>query len=113
MASIQTTNRLAWAIGGAVWLGLCWSMLVGAKVPGFRDSGYLYYPLFQWMDSEMQSGEFPLWNPYCNFGMSTIGDNTSSMLYPGKAVFLLRFLEFPARYGIYISLLILWAGIGA
>jgi hypothetical protein len=107
------SKPIAWLVGGGLWLAFCWSMLVGVKVPGFRDSAYLYYPLFEWLDSEWQSGEFPLWNPYCNFGMSNAGDNTTSMLYPGKAIFLFRFLDFPTRYGMYIALHLLWAGLGA
>jgi hypothetical protein len=106
-------NLLALLIGGALWLGFCWPMLTGFSLPGFRDSAYLYYPLFEWLDQEWQSGQVPLWNPYCNFGMSNIGDNTTSLLYPLKAIFFLRFLDFPTRYGIYISIHILLAGWGA
>jgi hypothetical protein len=101
------------AIGGGLWFSLCWPMLNGSKIPGFRDSAYLYYPLFEWLDSEWSKNGIPLWNPYCNYGMSNIGDNTTSLCYPGKAVFLLRFLDFPTRYGIYISLHVLLAVAGA
>ncbi len=76
----------------------------GQTVCGFRDSAYLYYPLFEWIDAQWASGEIPLWNPYCNFGMPVVGDGTSSIFYPGKLIFFCRFLEFPARYGIYLAI---------
>ena len=88
-------------------------MMSGRTVVGFRDSAYLYYPLFQWIDAQWAAGEIPLWNPYCNFGMPVVGDGTSSVFYPGKLVFFCRFLSFPARYGIYLALHIPLAGAGA
>jgi hypothetical protein len=100
-------------LGGGLWLAFCWSLLCGLSVPGFRDSTYLYYPLFEWLDLEWSKGQVPLWNPYCNLGMSNVGDNTTSLFYPVKLIFFLRFLDYPTRYGIYIALHVLLAGVGA
>ncbi len=88
-------------------------MISGQAVCGFRDSAYLYYPLFKWIDSVWASGEIPLWNPYCNYGLSVVGDGSSSVFYPGKLIFLCRFLSFPSRYGIYLSVHVLIAAAGA
>ena len=88
-------------------------MMSGQTVVGFRDSAYLYYPLFQWIDAQWAAGQIPLWNPYCNFGMPVVGDGTSSVFYPGKLVFFCRFLSYPARYGIYLAIHIPIAGAGA
>ncbi len=88
-------------------------MMSGQTVVGFRDSAYLYYPLFKWIDAQWASGQIPLWNPYCNFGMPVVGDGTSSVFYPGKLVFFCRFLSYPARYGIYLAIHIPIAGAGA
>ena len=80
---------------------------------GYRDSAYLYYPYFQWIDQQWQNGEIPLWNPYCNLGYPVVADGTSSVFYPGKLIFLLRFISYPARYGMYLSLHVLWAAVTA
>ena len=76
---------------------------------GYRDSAYLYYPYFQWIDQQWQKGEIPLWNPYCDLGYPVVADGTSSVFYPGKLIFLVRVLDYPARYGLYLSLHVLWA----
>lgn len=95
-----------------VWLIVFWRVNTGQTVVGFRDSGYLYYPYFQWIDEQWAAGDIPLWNPYCGLGHPVVGDGTSSVFYPGKLVFWLRFLSYPSRYGIYLSMHVLWAAIG-
>ena len=98
-------------IGGA-WLWIFWPMMAGEQVVGFRDSAYLYYPLFKWIDAQWAAGEIPLWNPYCNFGMPVVADGTSSVFYPGKLVFFCWFLSYPARYGIYLAMHVPLAAVG-
>ena len=78
--------------------------MVGQQVVGFRDSAYLYYPLFQWIDAQWASGVIPLWNPYCNAGMPVVHDGSSSIFYPGKLIFFVRALPYSARYGLYIAI---------
>ncbi len=102
-------QALAWnywpiALIGSVWVWLFGPMMSGQTVAGFRDSAYLYYPLFQWIDAQWAAGELPLWNPYCNFGVPVVADGTSSVFYPGKLVFWCRFLSYPSRYGIYLAM---------
>ncbi len=96
----------AWPIWliGAAWIWMFWPMMTGNSVCGFRDSAYLYYPLFQWTDAKWAAGEIPLWNPYCNYGMPVVGDGSSSVFYPGKLIFFCRFLSYPSRYGIYLAM---------
>ncbi len=97
---------------GATWVWMFWPMMSGQTVVGFRDSAYLYYPLFQWIDAQWAAGEIPLWNPYCNFGMPVVADGSSSVFYPGKLIFFCRFLSYPARYGIYLAIHIPIAALG-
>ena len=61
----------------------------------------------------MQQGEFPLWMPFENTGYPLLADGTSSLLYPGKAIFWLRWMSFPARYGWYLALHVLLAAGGS
>lgn len=98
---------------GGIWLWFFGPMMMGREVVGFRDSGYLYYPLFEWIDAQWAAGEIPLWNPFCNFGMPVVGDGSSSVFYPGKLVFFCRSLSYPSRYGIYLALHIPLAAGGA
>lgn len=87
-------------------------MMAGQEIAGYRDSGYLYYPMFQWIDQQIEAGHFPLWMPFDDSGFPLLADGTSSMLYPGKLVFHLRFLSFPSRYGIYLAMHVLLAAAG-
>ena len=95
-----------------LWLLFFWPMMAGQEIAGYRDSGYLYYPMFQWIDQEIAAGNFPLWMPFDDSGFPLLADGTSSMLYPGKMVFHLRSLSFPSRYGIYLAMHVLLAAIG-
>ena len=95
----------------AVWLWVFWPLLTGQSVAGFRDSAYLYYPLFKWIDMEWAAGAIPLWNPYDGAGQSLLADGSSSIFYPGKLVFGLSFLSYPTRYGWYLSLHVLLAAV--
>lgn len=88
-------------------------MLVGDVIAGYRDSSYLYYPMFQWVDWQMQRGDFPLWMPYDNTGFPLLADGTSSLLYPGKAIFWFRGCTFAARYGGYLAVHVLLAAGGS
>ena len=100
---------LPWLVIGFVWLWFCGPMMCGQTVVGFRDSAYLYFPMFEAIDTAWAQGKVPLWNPFCNFGMPLVADGTSSVFYPGKAIFAARFLNYPCRYGIYIGLHVLLA----
>ena len=83
--------------------------MCGKTVVGFRDSANLYFPMFEAIDTAWDQGKVPLWNPFCNFGLPLVADGTSSVFYPGKAIFAARFLDYPSRYGIYIGLHVLLA----
>ena len=83
--------------------------MCGKTVVGFRDSANLYFPMFEAIDTAWDQGKVPLWNPFCNFGMPLVADGTSSVFYPGKAIFAARFLDYPCRYGIYMGLHVLLA----
>lgn len=111
MVNSQRSNQESWFVRcwpvlviGAAWLWVFWPMMSGRTVVGFRDSASLYYPLFKWIDVQWAAGEIPLWNPFCNFGIPVVADGTSSVFYPGKLIFVCRFLSYPARYGIYLAI---------
>ena len=103
---------LPWLVIGGVWLWFCGPMMCGQTVVGFRDSAYMYFPMFEAVDAAWAAGKVPLWNPFCNFGMPLVADGTSSVFYPGKVIFAARFLDYPSRYGIYLGLHVLWSAVG-
>lgn len=108
--SIPRLNRwLPVGVIGAMWFLFCGPMMLGWTVVGFRDSAYLYFPMFEAIDMAWAEGNVPLWNPFCNFGMPLVADGTSSVFYPGKLIFFARFLGYPSRYGIYLSTHVLLA----
>jgi hypothetical protein len=78
----------------------------------FRDAANYYQPLFAWESEEWAAGRIPLWNPGDNCGTPAIADATSSVFYPGKAVFLLP-LNFELRFHLYLVLHVLLAAGGA
>lgn len=84
-------------------------MMTGRTVCGFRDSAYLYYPLFKWIGTQWAAGDIPLWNPYDQFGVPVVADGSSSVFYPGKLIFWLRFLSYESRYGVYLAIHVLIA----
>ena len=111
-ASHWTKSILPLLVILVLWLLFFWPMMAGQEIAGYRDSGYLYYPMFRWIDQEIAAGNFPLWMPFDDSGFPLLADGTSSMLYPGKLVFHLRFLSFPSRYGIYLAMHVLLAALG-
>ncbi len=108
---------LVWIAPFALIIGihsyLLGPMAVGVKAPGFRDSAFMYYPLFRWIDRQNELGEIPFWNPDDNFGVPVVEDATTSMFYPGKAIFLFRALPYASRFGLYVYLHSLLAAFGA
>ncbi len=115
VTSIVSDRRSLWhrfwpaLIIVVLWLWVFWPLITGQQVAGFRDSAYLYYPLFKFIDMEWASGVIPLWNLYDGAGQPLMADGSSSVFYPGKLIFLCRFFSFPTRYGLYLSIHVLLA----
>ena len=71
----------------------------------YRDVGYFYYPLFEQIQTEWERGRLPLWDPFENLGQPLAGNPTSSVFYPGKAIFFLASagcVDFNACFSLYI-----------
>lgn len=78
----------------------------------FRDTAVFYHPLFAWIEQQSVQGELPLWNPHANFGTPLVGEASSSMFYPGKALLLLP-LEFSWKFKLYVVGHVFLAAAGA
>ena len=92
---------LAWLVITAPIIALFGPALMTDCSFAMRDSAHFYYPLFEWCCREWGAGRIPLWNPYENCGVPVLADVTSSVLYPGKLIFLLP-VEFAFRFKLYI-----------
>ena len=71
----------------------------------YRDVGYFYYPLYEQIQREWERGRLPLWDPFENLGQPLAGNPTSSVFYPGKAIFFLASagcVDFNACFSLYI-----------
>jgi len=54
---------------------------------GFRDSVQYYYPLYERVQKEWESGRWPLWEPEESGGMPLLGNPTAAVFYPGKLIY--------------------------
>ncbi len=99
------SNRAALVGSAAVIVGLTLIFfghsLSGGQVFAMRDTAHFYYPLFYWCAKEWGAGRLPLWNPYEGIGSPVLADATSSVLYPGKLLFILP-LPFDWLFQFYI-----------
>lgn len=90
-----TISRLVWLgcfLALPAWLFADVLFADGGFV--YRDAAHFYYPLFEFTQQEWAAGRVPLWNPYDDAGQPLFANPTSSVLYPGKLLFLLP-LSFP------------------
>ncbi len=63
------------------------AVLFGNRQFGFRDAVQYYYPLYERVQKEWESGRWPLWEPEENAGMPLLGNPTVAVLYPGKLIY--------------------------
>ncbi len=110
---ISRSSWLFLATTVAVWLFLFWPFLTGQACFGYRDSAHLYFPLFEWIQSQWSRGELPLWNPLDDFGQPLVAEGVSSVFYPLKVIFFLTALPYPVRFGFFVSIHALIAASGA
>jgi hypothetical protein len=100
-------DRRQWLIAAAIGLGLLLfvfrDVVFRGRVLSNRDSGTFYYPLFDYLQQELDAGRLPLWNPYSNGGEPLLAAGTTSVLYPVKLLFFLP-VSYWARYHLYILL---------
>ncbi len=96
------TALLLWFFSGA---------LFGGGLFAYRDAAHYYYPLFRFIQQQWSQGTLPLWNPQENLGAPLLGNATSSVLYPGKLIFLLPF-TYAWQFRLYTIGHVLLAAIG-
>jgi len=94
--------RLTLLVLSAALIGWLFAPALSGRASfAFRDAAHFYHPLFEYIRSEWGSGRLPLWNPHENLGGPLIAENTTSVFYPGKLLFLLP-LDYTWLYNVYI-----------
>ena len=96
---------LFFAVPAALLAAFFFRPLIENERFAYRDVGYFYYPLFEQIQNEWERGRLPLWDPFENLGQPLAGNPTSSVFYPGKAIFFLSSagcVDFNACFSFYI-----------
>jgi hypothetical protein len=94
-----------------------WRLLFeqGVEIPaGGGDFNSFYYPLSTFAANQIQSGHFPLWNPYLYAGAPFAADYQTGALYPLNLLVWLT--ARPFTYGVFEALAIFhvwWASVTA
>jgi hypothetical protein len=110
--SRRAVNWIALALVVLPPLAIFAPILFADRSLAFRDTAAFYHPLFEWIEQQWQQGELPLWNPHANFGTPLVGEASSSIFYPGKAILLLP-LEFSWKFKLYVVGHVFLAAAGA
>lgn len=81
------------------------------SVPGnFGDLFAYHYPLRQLVASRLQSGAFPLWNPYIFSGLPLFANSQAATVYPGSVLFHILPLSAAFTFSMLLHLVIAGAG---
>jgi len=108
----QTTTILAGlSIVAVVVLLAAWcfaDVLFRDRLFAYRDTAYLYYPLYQFVEQEWSAGRVPLWSPFENCGTPLAANATAAVFYPGKLLFRLP-IAYDAAFRAYVVLHVLLA----
>ena len=94
-------DALALLTLGSPWIILLVRAIWSQQVIAIRDGSHYYWPLYDWLAERQRSGEWPLWNPLENAGVSLAADPTAALWYPLK---LLLWLPLPGAtaYNLYL-----------
>jgi len=88
-----------------LFAGLCiaffWSVLFGQEQFAYRDGAHVFYPQFEYIQSELQAGRLPLWMPYENLGQPLAANPIWSVFYPVKLIFFLP-IDYVLAYHLFV-----------
>jgi hypothetical protein len=84
--------------------------LLTDQVFSFRDLSRYYYPLRQFALAQIQSGDFPFWNPYVGSGHPLYAALQSVVLYPLSLVYLI-IPDFNLAFNLFLVLHIFLGGL--
>ncbi len=88
---LESLGRSARGLAAAILpaaIVLAWfaPALFARKRFAFRDVGHFYTPLYDYLARRSEGGRLPLWNPLDQTGIPIIGESTTALFYPIRAV---------------------------
>jgi hypothetical protein len=102
-------QRLGWgAIVVAVVLAVMSPLLNGDRY-AFRDVSHFYLPLYDYVAERMAEDGLPLWNPLDHMGIPLIGESSTAVLYPPRAVLFALPISSELAMNVYLLLHVLLA----
>ncbi|MBX3415717.1 MAG: hypothetical protein KF708_23740 [Pirellulales bacterium] len=78
------------------------------RVFAYRDTAYLYQPLYRFVEAQWSAGRIPLWNPHENCGTPLAANPIAAAFYPGKLLFRLP-IGYETAFRAYVVLHVLLA----
>ncbi|TWU67418.1 hypothetical protein [Crateriforma conspicua] len=61
-------------------------VLSGVQRFAFRDVSFFYTPLYDYLARQTATGTLPLWNPLDQTGIPVVGESTTALFYPIRAL---------------------------
>lgn len=98
---------IALVIGAlAAWIFA--DVLFRDRLFAYRDTAYLYHPLYRFVEEEWSAGRVPLWNPLENVGTPLAANAIAAVFYPCKLLFRLP-VTYDNAFRAYVVLHVLLA----
>jgi len=115
MRETPAPGRLAAALPLATAIASTFALIAPVLSPRlqlhYRDTGRLYYPVKQYIAERLARGEFPLWDPWTDAGISLLGQISPGLLHPFTLLYL--FLPFDLAFKLNHVLALPLAAAGA
>lgn len=92
-----------------VWLWLCFPLLAGWEMVGFRDAPNWYQPAWEWVDGQAWHWDAAPWNPWDGAGAPIAADPTIALFYPPRWLMRLPVGTHVWRFSLFLALHVLLA----
>lgn len=90
-----------------VWLWLCFPLLAGWEMVGFRDAPNWYQPAWEWVDGQAWHWDAAPWNPWDGAGAPIAADPTIALFYPPRWLMRLSVGTHVWRFSVFLALHVL------
>ncbi|TWT67948.1 hypothetical protein [Crateriforma conspicua] len=80
------------SVACSVWFAIAVLVIValpvlsGVQRFAFRDVSFFYTPLYDYLARQTAAGTLPLWNPLDQTGIPVVGESTTALFYPIRAL---------------------------
>jgi hypothetical protein len=118
MITDRTRRRLAPWIGSICIVVIFASVLIGHDRLAFRDVGYFYTPLYQFVDAQCERQAYgplgnAIWNEHDQMGMPLAGETTTAVFYPLRVLVYAPSWSAETAMAVYVVLHLIIASLTA